>query len=119
MAGTNVIEKILDGCAYFEQWIGEDGYSGTSLTFIDPFSITWSQQWVDNATGSQFYWNGSFENNILTFDYEAEDMNDIPVDGRMMLIRLSASGIRQLNQVSPDGGENWQTLYDLTYIRVQ
>lgn len=119
LAGTNVIEKILDGCAYFEQWIGEDGYSGTSLTFIDPFSVTWSQQWVDNATGSQFYWNGAYENNILSFDYEAEDMNNIPVEGRMLLIRLSASGVRQLNQVSADGGENWQTLYDLTYIRVQ
>lgn len=118
LAGTNVIEKILDGCAYFEQWIGEDGYSGTSLTYIDPFSSTWSQQWVDNATGSQFYWNGVYENNILSFDYEAEDMDGIPVEGRMMLIRLSASGVRQLNQVSADGGENWQTLYDLTYIRI-
>lgn len=118
LAGTNVVEKILDGCAFFEQWIGEDGYSGTSLTYIDPLSTTWSQLWVDNNAGSQFYWNGNLENGAVRFDYETVDLNDAEVDGRMLLIRLSATGVRQLNQISSDGGQNWQTLYDLTYIRV-
>ncbi|MFN2374425.1 MAG: hypothetical protein ABR545_11520 [Cyclonatronaceae bacterium] len=118
LAGTNVVEKILDGCALFEQWIGEDGYSGTSLTYIDPLSNTWSQLWVDNNGGSQFYWNSNTENGAVRFDYETVDLNDEEVDGRMLLIRLSATGVRQLNQISSDGGNNWQTLYDLTYIRV-
>ncbi|TVQ13234.1 MAG: hypothetical protein EA364_07075 [Balneolaceae bacterium] len=118
LAGTNVIEKILDGCALFEQWIGEDGYSGTSLTYIDPMSNSWSQLWVDNTGGSQFYWNGTLQNGSVRFDYETVDLNNEEVDGRMLLIRLSATGVRQLNQISSDGGRNWQTLYDLTYIRV-
>jgi hypothetical protein len=118
LAGTNVVEKILDGCAFFEQWIGEDGYSGTSLTYIDPHSNTWSQLWIDNAGGSQFYWNGTLDNAAVQFDYETVDLNNEGVEGRMLLIRLSATGVRQLNQISSDGGRNWQTLYDLTYIRV-
>jgi hypothetical protein len=114
LAGTNVVEKILDGCAIFEQWIGEDGYSGTSLTYIDPLSTTWSQMWIDNNAGSQFYWNGILENGAVRFDFE---MLNEEVDGRMLLIRLSATGVRHLKQISSDGGQNWQTLYDLTYIR--
>jgi hypothetical protein len=115
LAGTNVVEKILDGCAIFEQWIGEDGYSGTSLTYIEPLSNTWSQLWIDNNAGSQFYWNGILENGAVRFDFE---MLNEEVDGRMLLIRLSATGVRHLKQISSDGGQNWQTLYDLTYIRV-
>jgi hypothetical protein len=117
-AGTNVVELILDDCAYFEQWIGDDGYNGTSLTYLDPATGNWAQMWVDNAGGSQFYWNGVLENATVRFQYETTDANNQEVEGRMLIIRLSATGVRQLNQISSDSGANWQTLYDLTYIRM-
>jgi hypothetical protein len=119
LAGTNVIEKILDGCALFEQWIGEDGYSGTSITYLDPVSENWTQVWVDNLGGSQNYRDGIPENGAVRFDYEMEDddENENGVIGRMILIRLSDTGVRQLNQTSIDEGQTWRTLYDLTYIR--
>lgn len=116
-AGTNVIEKILNGCALFEQWIGADGYTGTSLTFIDPETDMWAQLWVDNMGGSQHYWDGVLDNSAVRFSYETIDEEDNEVMGRMILIRLSDTGVRQLNQTSYDDGQNWQTLYDLTYIR--
>src|SRR5882672_7825099 len=46
-AGTNSIERILDGCALLENWTGAQGGSGKSLNFFDRADGKWHQTWVD------------------------------------------------------------------------
>ena len=48
-AGTNRIERILDGCALLESWTGASGYRGNSLNFYDPARKRWREWRVPGA----------------------------------------------------------------------
>ncbi|MFD0863432.1 hypothetical protein ACFQ1M_14550 [Sungkyunkwania multivorans] len=52
-AGTNVIDKIQDGCILRENWTSASaGYTGTSYNFYNAQKNQWEQIWVDNQGGS-------------------------------------------------------------------
>ncbi|MBS0389437.1 MAG: hypothetical protein JSR15_13245, partial [Proteobacteria bacterium] len=58
-AGTNRIDRLLDGCALLENWVGAGGGRGHSLNFYDPRRALWQQTWVD-ATGGSLNLTGQF-----------------------------------------------------------
>ncbi len=49
--GTNVIDKLQDGCVLRENWIGVKGGTGTSYNFYSRIDSTWNQVWIDNQGG--------------------------------------------------------------------
>src|SRR5208283_2399855 len=45
-AGTNRVEKLLEGCALQEHWEATDGSKGTSLSSYDSVGRRWRQTFV-------------------------------------------------------------------------
>ena len=56
-AGTNRIEKVLNGCLVTEAWTGASGFTGTSINFVDKITGEWVQVWND-ASGGQIQVRG-------------------------------------------------------------
>lgn len=50
-AGTNRIEKILNGCVLMENWTGNGGSIGKSFNMYDRRDGKWKQTWVDGQGG--------------------------------------------------------------------
>ncbi|HET9292745.1 MAG TPA: hypothetical protein VFO06_00505 [Gemmatimonadales bacterium] len=49
LAGANVIDTLLGGCALRERWSGSRGGRGTSLNSWNRIDRRWHQIWVDDS----------------------------------------------------------------------
>lgn len=117
--GRNRIAKAHKGCVIEENYTATGGFSGSSLNIYDADRKKWHQTWVDSSGG------------LLQLDGGL-------VDGRMVLIGESPSAeaekgmapqritwsplpdgrVRQLWEVSNDGGKTWIVSFDGYYTRV-
>jgi hypothetical protein len=121
-AGENRIEKILSGCAVVEHWRGVGGGEGRSLFFHDHVTGVWKQVWItDNATAP-----GGLKEKILIEEGEDGSLRFqgtvTLADGRAFLDRttltpLEDGRVRQVIEISANGGETWQQRFDGTYVR--
>jgi len=66
-AGTNRIEKILNGCALLENWTSTRGGTGKSLNFFNTATRRWEQVWVASSGGAIKY-QGEFKDGAMHFD---------------------------------------------------
>lgn len=119
MVGTNRIEKILDECAILEHWTGAGGGRGKSLFYVDDEG-TWQQVWVtQRATAA----GGVKEKTRqpLASDEKVRFQGVINrADGssyldRTTLTRLDDGTVRQLIEISTDGGQTWRATFDAIY----
>lgn len=121
--GTDVVTKILDGCAVTEDWRDAGGGKGKSLFYYDPFEKTWSQVWVtDEATI-----RGGLKMKRLVAIYPDKGTrfqgvlpgppgSKIVLD-RTTLTPLDRNTVRQVIEISLDGGSTWRKAYDARYTR--
>lgn len=122
VAGENRIEKILGGCAVMEFWRGAGGGEGRSLFYHDHVSGAWKQVWItDNATAP-----GGLKEKTLIDGAPAGAVRFqgtvALADGRTFLDRttltpMEGGRVRQVIEISLDGGETWQTRFDGMYVR--
>lgn len=118
---TNTIEKILDGCAIVERWRDVGGGEGQSLFYIEPATNTWKQVWV---TSSALQRGGTKEKRLtekladgaLRFQGEIATQQSKYLD-RTTLIPLPGGRVRQVIEISIDGGVTWNAGFDGLYIR--
>lgn len=120
--GTNRIITILEGCAIEEHWIASDGGEGMSLFYYLSALDEWRQVWVtENATRP----GGVKEKReVERFpDGGLRFMGEIPLaEGRSYLDRttltpLDDDRVRQVIEISRDGGTTWQATFDAIYER--
>lgn len=120
LAGTNRIEKILNGCAIMEHWTGAGGGEGKSLFYYHPTTDTWKQVWItQQATRT-----GAVKEKELVAGFQdgVRFRGRIPLpDGgfyhdRTTLTPLEDGSVRQVIEVSRDG-ENWRVTFDARYLR--
>jgi hypothetical protein len=121
--GTNTIEKELGGCALSERWRGADGTEGRSWFYFDRAMDRWKQVWVTQdglrtggtkektelapaGTEAQVRFQGAY----------ATDDGSLVAD-RTTLTALADGSVRQLIEISADGGETWRTVFDARYVR--
>lgn len=114
-AGTSRIDLILADCVILENWTDRFGSQGKSFNKFNTANKTWEQFWVDEQ-GTTTYYHGKLEGKNMVFRADASP------DGKtgertMTFFNLGPEKVRQLGQITNDGGKTWTTQFDLTYVR--
>jgi hypothetical protein len=115
-AGHNRIEPILGGCALRETWAGAGGSHGTSYNAWDRQRRRWHQTWVDDD-GLVLRLDGGFEGGRMVLQGETVDSSGATVRNRITWQETAPGAVRQLWEVSSDGGETWRVIFDGRYRR--
>jgi hypothetical protein len=113
-AGRNRIESILGGCALRETWSGAGGSSGTSYNAWDTQRKRWHQTWVDNG-GLVLQIDGGFKDGKMVLSGETLDSSGAAVSNRITWQETGPGAVRQLWEVSSDGGKTWSVVFDGRY----
>jgi hypothetical protein len=114
LAGTNRIEKVVNGCLLFENWIGAKGGAGKSFNFYDTARRKWRQVWV--SAGSSLDLQGDFIDGAIRYTGETPGLNGATQES-LTFTPNSDGTVRQLWQQSPDGGNTWRVVFDGQYVR--
>ena len=116
-AGTNRIDRLLDGCALFENWVGVDGSRGHSLNFYDRGRDQWQQTWVDASPGV-LNLTGHFSDGRMALSGKSNDPKTHKQRSDRITWTPNGDGtVRQLWDQSLDGGKNWKVVFDGIYTR--
>lgn len=118
LAGHNHIQVILGGAALRESWTGASGHAGTSLSAWDPQQQVWRQSWVD-ANGFWLLLRGELREGAMVLEGERSSPDDPGQTARHRIawsvVEGTATRVRQLWEVSEDGGASWTVLFDGRY----
>jgi tetratricopeptide (TPR) repeat protein len=112
---TSIIEGQLNGCMIQENWMPGGILNGRSLNIYNRASKLWEQYYVDTR-GTITHYKGSFRDGNLYFE---ADQFGTPNKVRMTFFNQGPNQVRQLGEVSADGGKTWSATFDLTYLRKQ
>jgi tetratricopeptide (TPR) repeat protein len=115
-AGTNSVQRILDGCVLLENWTSASGSTGKSFNFYDASTGKWQQTWVD-STGNVLNLNGEYKANALRFTGETRSRTGTRTMHHLTFFNLGPDRVRQLWEQSTDDGKTWNVVWDGTYIR--
>lgn len=113
-AGKNRIEPILGGCALRETWSGAGGSSGSSYNAWDRQRRRWHQTWVDNG-GLVLRLEGGFADGKMVLSGETLDSAGAMVVNRITWQETGRNAVRQLWELSSDGGKTWGVVFDGRY----
>lgn len=115
--GSNRVESILDGRVIQENFDGNPSmpFRGMSLSVYKARLGKWQQTWVDNE-GNYWHFSGEFKDGRMILS--TEDL----IEGKKVLLRMvfyniSADRFDWKWQRSGDGGQTWQTRWEITYTR--
>jgi hypothetical protein len=119
--GENSITLAADGCAIFEHWRGATGGEGYSLFAFDARAGAWEQTWVTTDTSKA----GGLKRkrtvpsaaDIVVFEGEVVSDAGASYLDRTTLTPLDDGRIRQLIEISVDGGASWRKVFDGYYVR--
>lgn len=114
-AGNSSVQKILGGCVVLENWNG-GGLDGKSLNIYNASLKKWQQYWVDTSGRATLY-TGEVTGGEMRYIAEAGAQNGPQVARKMTFTKLSPDKVRQLGEMSTDGGKTWAVAYDLIYVR--
>jgi tetratricopeptide (TPR) repeat protein len=117
LVGTNRIEKILGGAAILEHWTGSGGARGESLFYFLPDSAQWKQVWVVQGALLVKEKLSTHVEGGLRFEGEARFADGRRLPDRTTLTLQDDGSVRQLIEVSRDGGKTWTPTFDARYVR--
>jgi hypothetical protein len=121
-AGTDRVERVSKGAAVIERWTDIDGGQGTSLFSFDPYACTWHQLWITDAPERV----GGLKHKDLVallpgggvrFQGAYPGRKAVTVLDRTTLTPRAGGTVRQVIDVSTDGGATWRTGFDALYAR--
>jgi hypothetical protein len=123
-SGRNAIEAILGGCAVTEHWLDVDGNAGLSLFWYDRNADRWKQVWVTEQALLPGGAKEKTEVRELTTPAQIRFQGRYParapgvtIEDRTTLTREAEGRVRQLIEVSKDGGKTWTAVFDAEYRR--
>ncbi|MCH8348211.1 MAG: hypothetical protein IH901_06960 [Proteobacteria bacterium] len=119
--GANLIERTLDGCAIIENWTSKEGSEGKSLFYFDARADTWTQVWVTGDTSKPWglkvkFLVGIYDNGAVRFQSRQILEGGKSYLDRTTLTPMENGVLRQLIEISQNGGETWETTFDALYI---
>jgi hypothetical protein len=111
--GSNLIEKVLDGCAILEHWRDVKGAEGKSFFYYHQLNRAWKQVWVTNQ--------GATKEKMLMSDFAGPGVRfqgELPrKDGkgtyldRTTITPLEGGRVRQRIEISLDQGKTWDVRF--------
>lgn len=113
IVGHNRIEPILDRCVLQETWAGASGSAGTSLNFFDTARNKWRQFWVWRE-GTTLELEGGLVDGAMILEGDSVEEGK-PARNRITWTNVPDGSVRQLWELSLDGGKSWKTLFDGIY----
>ena len=118
--GANRIEKILRGCAVWENWTNIRGRQGKSLFYYNPVTEQWKQVWVtDSGAVKEKTLIAEFDDGGVRFQGKLPREDGSFILDRTTLTPLDDGAVRQLIEQSRDNGRAWKTTFDAIYRRPQ
>ncbi|MBK6489651.1 MAG: hypothetical protein IPF98_22980 [Gemmatimonadetes bacterium] len=117
VAGTSRITSILDGCVIHEAWSGTGGSVGESFNIFDATAKRWHQTWVDNQGMLAQFDGARAPDGAMVMEGPARGPAGEPARSRMSFTPLTDGRVRQLWELSIDGGTTWRTTFDGYYTR--
>ncbi|HEX7288510.1 MAG TPA: hypothetical protein VF532_20165 [Candidatus Angelobacter sp.] len=114
-AGNSSIQKILGSCVVLENWSG-GGLDGKSFNIYNRSLKKWQQYWVDTS-GRVTVYTGELVDGEMHYLAEAGTQNGMQISRKMTFSKLGSDKVRQLGEMSTDGGKTWTVAYDLIYVR--
>lgn len=114
LVGHNTIREMAGGCGLAENWRGVSGSVGESLNWVDPGDGRWHQLWLDRS-GQVLRLAGGPDGEGMTLQGTGRDPELLH---RISWTPMDEDRVRQLWQVSSDGGESWSELFDGYYSRL-
>jgi hypothetical protein len=113
--GTNVIQRLEEGCLILENWKGNGGLSGKSMNFFNPILGTWRQTYMSS---NQMIWEmtGEYKDGALHYSGQVFTPGGI-VMTRVTFFNLEAGRLRHTEDNSRDGGKTWNNVWDAIYVR--
>lgn len=116
--GSSRIEKINDECALRENWTSRKGVPGGSLNAPDLITGRWHQYWIDSVGQRVDLEGGLFSGTmVLAGPWQRPGTVGQNQILRITYSRLDGDSVRQLAEVSADGGLTWETSSDHLYLR--
>ena len=114
--GTNVIERLEEGCLIMENWTGWGGSTGRSMNFFNPATNKWRQTYIGN---NEVIWemSGEYKDGVMSYEGEMFAPRGAPVMVRVKFFNLSPDRVRHTQDNSTDGGKTWTNVWDATYVR--
>lgn len=117
VVGHNRIESVSAGFALLEHWSDATGGSGKSLNAYDAVRGGWHQTWVGSG-GEVIQFDGGFAEGRMRMEGTRITAKG-PVRDRMTWNPQRDGTVRQLWELSGDGGKSWKVLFDGIYHRVK
>ena len=116
LVAHSLIERRYAGCAIRENWMPLQGQDGGSFSAWRPDAGQWRQTWVDSS-GGWVEFTGGMAGDAMELTGNWRGVVTPGQDGlvRMRYTREANGAIRQLGQVSTDGGATWAPNFDFTY----
>jgi hypothetical protein len=111
--GRSEITRVSGGCAILEHWEGADGVGGMSLNGYDPESGRWRQFWIGEG-GLMLRLEGGLRGSSMVLSGRHRGRRGELMD-RITWTPVAAGGVRQLWEMSADGGATWRQVFDGLY----
>lgn len=116
LVAHSLIERRYGDCAIRENWMPLQGQGGGSFSAWRPDTGQWRQTWVDSS-GGWVEFTGGMAGDAMELTGNWRGVVTPGQDGlvRMRYTREANGAVRQLGQVSTDGGATWAPNFDFTY----
>lgn len=114
--GTNVIQRLEEGCLIMENWTSNAGGSGKSMNFYNPIIKKWRQTYMSN---NQVIWemSGEYKDNVMQYDGEMLAVGSQPITVRVRIWSLGPDKLRHIQDNLGSDGKTWTNVWDSIYVR--
>jgi hypothetical protein len=117
LIGRSRVESRIGDCVVHEHWFGKGDHVGESFNIYNAATGQWEQFWVADS-GNRLYLHGGMVGASMVIEGD-RDRPD-PKSGVLLRDRITytpnADGsVRQLWEISADGGKTWNASFDGLY----
>jgi hypothetical protein len=116
IVGANRIERIEQGCALQENWIGSGNVTGRSINAYSRADKRWHQAWI-GSSGQFLHLVGGLRGKEMVLEGTSVTTEARPTVERVTWTPLLDGKVRQFWQQSLDGGKTWTAAFDGMYAR--